>query len=447
MPKRKCTFTEEIVKKYPSFRKAKLPTEAHCTVCQKTISIANKGKGDIEEHVSTMKHQRALKSVSSSTRIDTYTQKLSDPLLRAGEATLAFHTVIHHQSFRSLDCTVQVNKLIYSDSELSKKLTCGRTKATALIKNVLSPFSLELTIRELADIPYIGVATDSSNHLAVKQFPIVIQYFANTGIEHKLLDICTGKNEVADTISSLICEVLEKNNLKKKCIAFCADNTNTNFGGRQRQGKQNVFTRLRDNLKESLIGVGCPNHILNNAVHKGCDTLPVDMEMLILKVYNYFSVFTVRTEELKDFCYFIDEDFEYKPLLYHSKTRWLSLFPAIKRFSTMFQPLKSYFQSIDNPPVIIKKYFENEFAEAYLELVISFMSVFHSSIKEMEKSNNSLLEVLQILRKITQCLEERIENNFIPLQVSGIFYASLCFQNNITVIHYFMLFEFKHNYF
>lgn len=57
----------------------------------------------------------------------------------ASEATLAFHTVKHHQSYRSLDCTSKLLTSIFKDSPTAKKISCSRTKAEAISTGVLSP--------------------------------------------------------------------------------------------------------------------------------------------------------------------------------------------------------------------------------------------------------------------------------------------------------------------
>jgi hypothetical protein len=113
------------------------------------------------------------------------------------------------------------------------------------------------------------------------------------------------------------------------------------FGGLKKAGGKNVLANLKNIIKPSLIGVGCPAHFLNNCIQHGTDTLEIDIESIVLKVYNYFSIYTVRVESLKQFCEFVD--IEYEQLLYHSKTRWLSLFPAIERLIKMFPALKSFF--------------------------------------------------------------------------------------------------------
>jgi hypothetical protein len=51
---------------------------------------------------------------------------------------------------------------------------------------------------------------------------------------------------------------------------------------------------------------------------------------------------------------------QYKEILSHSKTRWLSLYPAIERIIEMFSALKSYFSSQNNCPNILKTFFKNE---------------------------------------------------------------------------------------
>ncbi len=91
-----------------------------------------------------------------------------------------------------------------------------------------------------------------------------------------------------------------------------------------------MFANLKRFLQnKTLIGVGCPAHILNNCVHYGADTIEVDLENIMFKIYQYFHIYTVRTENLKEYCDFVD--IGYRRMLSHSKTMWLALFPGIER--------------------------------------------------------------------------------------------------------------------
>lgn len=177
------------------------------------------------------------------------------------------------------------------------------------------------------NIPYIGVCTDGNNHGNLKIFPVLIQYFDRKyGIQLRLIELKSLNDEKLETICDLIFTTLQNYHLRNKCIAFTVDNCNTNFGGQQRKGKNNVFFRLQNVIQKELIGIGCSAHILHNCIQHAIDGLPIDIEFLIMKVYNYFSVYTIRNESLKDFCY---SEIQYRKLLSHSKTRWLSLFPCI----------------------------------------------------------------------------------------------------------------------
>ena len=102
----------------------------------------------------------------------------------------------------------------------------------------------------------------------------------------------------------------------------------TNFGGASRKKGNNVFSKFKDDNPD-LIGVGCPAHITNNCIHHGANQLAIDVEGIIFKIYQHFSIYMVRTEELKDYCDFVN--IEYHKLLSHSRTRWFSLLPGINR--------------------------------------------------------------------------------------------------------------------
>jgi hypothetical protein len=112
------------------------------------------------------------------------------------------------------------------------------------------------------------------------------------------------------------------------------------------------FYKLKSKLNRTLIGVGCSYHIINNAVQCAADTLPMDVQAVIEKLYQHLYIYT-----LKGFCEFLNT--EYKTVLVHSKTRWLSLYSALKRMNEMYKVLKSYVLSLDKLPLLLKNFFSN----------------------------------------------------------------------------------------
>jgi hypothetical protein len=100
--------------------------------------------------------------------------------------------------------------------------------------------------------------------------------------------------------------------------------------------------------------VGCAACIVHSEVQTSADILPLDIENVVNKIFQYFHICTVRVEELKEFCTFVDTEYrqvlgspfvdtEYRQVLGSVKTRWLSLEPAVDMVIEMSKGLKSYF--------------------------------------------------------------------------------------------------------
>lgn len=409
MPTRKCKFTKELAKEFPMFVCSKNEGEVECLTCKnKIINICNKGRHDILQHLNSVKHKNNVGSASNCsklTKIYTVRSTKETEQISAIEAALSYHTVYHHFSYMSTDCTNKLHHKFFDDSKIAPQIKCGRTKTQAVVDNVIAPYILEKVREDLTRSKFIGISTDGSNHGSVKMFPVVVQYFDKfSGLNSKLLELDSCHNETSETISKLLEDTLEDFSLREKCIAFGADNTNTNFGSVLRRSGQNIFTRLKTFLGRDINGIGCPAHICNNSIHFAADHLSVDIDSIMFKIYKHFSIYTVRVEELKEIC--DNADVDYKVILSHSKTRWLSLMPVIERVLKMYQPLKSYFLSIDSPPAVLKTFFEDPLNEALLFFVHSLAAVFHCNTAKMEADKGSILETMNILDSIVEvCVE------------------------------------------
>ena len=111
---------------------------------------------------------------------------------------------------------------------------------------------------------------------------------------------------------------------------------------------------------------------------------------------------------------------EYKNLLSHSKTRWLSLLPAIERTIKLFNALKSFFLSEEKPPKILLDFFNNPLSEAYLLFLQSQCSIFHVRILKIEGKKNSIIEILNVIKSTDNTLMEKLQVRFVPIQVKSI---------------------------
>lgn len=417
--KRKCHFLDEYTKEWSFIKKGRTDEEALCVICNCFLSVTHGGKADVKHHISTTNHKKKFAVVSTSSPISKFMIKQDtqeELLITAAELTTAYKVVKHHQSFSSLDCIVKLNAMMYSDSKIAAKQSTARTKATAIVKNILAPHSVSEIKKKLQEVSYYGIGTDASNHKAQKMFPLIIQYFTEQdGIQHKLLKFDSLKNETSETISKYCIDTLRQLQIPlDKLIAFCGDNTNTNFGGLQRRGQCNVFHKIKEDLGRPIEGIGCPAHILHNTISSASGILSVDVEVIVLKIFNYFAIYTVRTEKLKEFCSFVD--INYQTLLSFSRTRWLSLMPAVERILKLWTPLKNFFDSEERVPKIILDFFKSPISEIYFLFLHSNLNLFEKNIKSVEKNKVSVIEIRKILYETQNTLIERKSTKFIGMQ-------------------------------
>ncbi|CAH0563076.1 unnamed protein product [Brassicogethes aeneus] len=297
-PKRMCKFTDELMKVFPFIKRTKLDSEVYCDKCRSQFSIAYGGKRDINRHIESDKHKKFLQSVASSSQMTNFFKwdefGSNEKKLALSEAVFSFHTVAHHQSFRSMDCTTKLIQNLFE-----KKFACRRTKSEAIIKKVIAPLAVSELAADLESAHYISIFSDASNHKEIKLFPTLIRYFnRNTGVNVKILDFISLPGETSEMIFNSIVKILTNHKLKNKLVAYCADNANTNFGGVSRKGENNIFNRLKNELNQDLIGVGCAAHIIHNAIQTATDLLPMEIEGIVVKIYSHFYIYTDTTSEL-----------------------------------------------------------------------------------------------------------------------------------------------------
>ncbi|OWR45109.1 putative calcium channel voltage-dependent alpha2/delta subunit 1 [Danaus plexippus plexippus] len=182
--------------------------------------------------------------------------------------------------------------------------------------------------------------------------------------------------------------------------------------GKTWKGSNNVYSKLNQSLGRQLIGIGCGAHIVYNAIKPAADCLPVDFECIILKIYSFFYIYSVRVEALKEFC--DSSETEYHKMLGYSKTRWLALMPALERVIKMSQPLKNYFLSIDKCPNILKTFFENSTSELWLYFLHAQAATFHEAVLKIEVQNVSALESAMEINRLRDNLALKENTIFLP---------------------------------
>lgn len=361
----KCIFNAELATKYPFLVNPanKTKSDVHCNLCNSEFSIANGGKSDIEKHLITIKHQKALKEKSTNQPLTNFVHR-TNYATAALEGVWAYHVVNANNSFLSTDCT---SKLFRECFEI-KEFHSARTKTEAIVNNVIAPIGENMVKEELSKCRFVTLTTDASNHGSTKMMPVMVRFFKPTeGVQVKMLDFLSVRNETSETVSGMLIRTAEQKNIADKVAGFCGDNCYTNFGSAERGGENNVYYRLKQ-WNPSIIGIGCAAHAVHNTLKYACGQLQINVEYIVVKIYTHFYINTVRVEALKSICDLFEE-IEYVQLLGYAKTRFLALGPAIDRILTLFDALKTYFLEISDCPEKIKTFFESSLSRLLLLFV------------------------------------------------------------------------------
>ena len=96
----------------------------------------HKGNGDLNTHLQSEKHRKAVRGSVALTKITNYfvtARSKCEDEITAAEGTLAFHAVKHYHSFLSMDCTSVLLKKIFPDSNVAKKFSSGAQRQKKLL--------------------------------------------------------------------------------------------------------------------------------------------------------------------------------------------------------------------------------------------------------------------------------------------------------------------------
>lgn len=195
-----CKWNDALTKDFPGITAAKngKPDHFHCTHCRKDLSLHHKGRKDIESHIQTNEHQKNVKSIAGTPTLDrlfngeAYGHFLCFYFLgtniidfievntkanlddAAKEAVWCYHKVKSGQSFRSSDCESEIIRSVFKQDQFH----LGHTKCASIASNVFAPKIVAEVKDELKTCNFVSIATDASNHNAIKMFPVVGRWFS-----------------------------------------------------------------------------------------------------------------------------------------------------------------------------------------------------------------------------------------------------------------------------
>ena len=332
-------------KKWPCIQASNTPYKFMCTVCQCSVSCHHQGEKDVRRHLGGKKHQDNVKDLERQQPINNFFRPTSHPIhekVTRAEVKVSAVLAHHNIPIAVADHLSPLFKNIFPDSEIAKAYACARTKTTCILNGALAKSFRTSLIEQMKTEPF-SLATDGSNDSGLQKMnPLTVPYFdSNRGkVTSQLLDMCLTSSSTAESIYVKINDILNLYDIDwKMCIAFGVDNTNVNVGRRN-----SIRTRVHQE-NEFIYFVGCPCHMVHNTACKAAEVFQretgFDVEDMLVDLYYWFDKSTKRKNELYEFCDFCN--IEYRQVVKHVSTRWLSLEYAVDRTLQQYSGLKSYF--------------------------------------------------------------------------------------------------------
>ena len=119
---------------------------------------------------------------------------------------------------------------------------------------------------------------------------------------------------------------------------------------------------------ENVYFVGCLCHMGHNTACKAAEVFQketgFDVEDMLVDLYYWYDKSTKRKNELCEFCDFCN--IEYRQVVKHVSTRWLSLEYAVDRTLQQYSGLKSYFMSTAETQARFQRLTQHFYSDVYL---------------------------------------------------------------------------------
>jgi len=177
--------------------------------------------------------------------------------------------------------------------------------------------------------------------------PLTVRIFdeGHKRVNTRFLDMCTTTVKDAASAQGIFDKkdtVLSIHNIQwENCVGVGIDNASVNIGRHN-----SIMSRVHSVIPSAYF-MGCPCHIAHNLAGAAADAFQsevnFDIEELVIDIFYWFDKSTKRKSSLQEYCCFCDV--QYRKIIKHISTRWLSLETAVERILKVYAGLRSYFLS------------------------------------------------------------------------------------------------------
>lgn len=334
---------------------SRLSTEARCTICDTTFSVASSGFAQVQQHATTSKHRAKLTTTSNQTKLlisstGTVTMKpgtgqalCHDDKVTRAEILMLFRMVKHNYSLASHDDLIEVLKLAFPDDDIVKDMSLASTKSSYSIAYGIGPFFHSALVNDVQREFYSLIVDETTTQQSTKQLDLHVKYWSNKEdkVATRYLGSCFLGHATAEIMNNNIIAVLSNDGLSiQKLLMLSCDGPTVNVALKKR-----LDNEIKDAGGKSLIEIGpCNLHVVHNAFRTGLNAVPSwSVQEFVTDIFYWFKNYPSRREDyISVHAAFTDEEICVKFLRFVDN-RWLSMGPVVVRIIQQFDVLREFF--------------------------------------------------------------------------------------------------------
>ncbi|KZS10354.1 Zinc finger-like protein [Daphnia magna] len=227
-----------------------------------------------------------------------------------------------------------------NDSAIVSNLRCGRTKTTALVKNVIGPAGKSDLVTILKSLHFSIIVDETTDRTTTKFLVTLVRYFNEH--QQKPVEEFFSMPVVSDATAAglkvLILAEFEQVGIRlQKMIGFAADNCSVMLGY-----KGGLGALLKNDLPWLTV-LGCICHSFSLCSSAALEKLDKSIVQICHDVHNFIAYSSKRKKEFKECQEFLNA--AKHSISYPCKNRWFAFEGCNVRMLEQWGPLELYFQS------------------------------------------------------------------------------------------------------
>lgn len=301
-------------------------THFKCRVC--AVDLKG-GLTEVQRHDANKKHrknQKACPMEKVSIFLKTEQDHQIETQVKKNEIRLAMFLLEHNLPITVADHLVEFLKSCDQDSRKISRMSCSRTKCTAIINNVIGMSSFDSVVSLLRKNKFSLIIDESNDRSTTKHLVLVARMIVEGNVHDVFAGLLTPTDYTAEGIFNVIVDFFNTNEIpyRENLVGFASDGANVMMGG-----KNSVVTRFKSEIPNIFIQK-CICHSLALCCSHACSMLPQDVESLVKGVYLYVKYSAKRMQSLQQIQ--LQLEMPKHRLLNTSNTRWLSIRNCVTRF-------------------------------------------------------------------------------------------------------------------